>query len=185
MNLKPAHYSPIAEVTTAWLLGIISFLVVGTIVAEIALPIVSGLNGSIVKAIQHDGIWTAIGRGLAIAALLPFGAAFWAIALIALSMPQFVLIVLPMAHFGSKGLVRDAARGWAFYGLTGAMVGMLPWIFIILCTSKAPLTVRAFLDLGAVFALFAPALFSGLFGGLVLKYQLTRLAASGIENSIK
>jgi hypothetical protein len=182
MTMKPAHYSPISEATAAWLHGIVSFAVVGAVFTLIALPIASGFDGSMIRTIQQQGIVQTIAQGFMFAIAIPLGFMFWAVLLIALSMLQFVVLAVPMAYLSSKGLESDAARGWVFYGLAGIGIGLGPWLAAILFAAKTAFIVQNFPDVKALSIVLIPALLSGLFAGLFLKYQLMKLTETSNAN---
>jgi hypothetical protein len=91
---------------------------------------------------------------------------------------QFVVIALPVSIFVSKGLHTDANRSCFFYATTGLLLGIAPWLVVALIGSNGTFT-----PIEDTVSLLYPGLSTGLFAGVMLKHQLTKLAAgAGIES---
>jgi uncharacterized membrane protein len=152
----------------------------------IALTLITFLSAALVSGIINGEIWNAVNQsfhsigmvqtfqGLFFGLLAAvFGLGFFYALLLLLALPQYFLLVLPLLKFFSTGLQSDVGRHWVFYVVSGILTGGLPWL---------GLTYFLFgnsIDFNDTFKLFAlPAFLIGAIAGAVLKYRLTKLAAT-------
>jgi hypothetical protein len=128
-------------------------------------------QGTILPTIAAEFYW--------LASLLFFGF-FSSFLIFMVGFFQYLIIALPISHFMSSSLENDAKRSWAFYVLSGALIGGGPWWILgyFMFDSRT--------DMGSLLAVLAPGLTIWLLAGAILKRRLIKLAAAtSIENSIK
>jgi hypothetical protein len=169
MKRSQYNYSPTWEVIAAWMMGIalaMVCIIIGWLVYEIAY---GGAFARALQLIQSNGIWETLQTGLSGFFMGVLILIFLAVAFAALSLPQLLLVALPLAHYLSRGLEYDATRGWLFYILAGATIGGGPWLGV------AWLTLGLASDFGSHALLVAPGLGTGILCGIAMQLWLRRL----------
>jgi hypothetical protein len=156
MTAAPKIYSPFLELVAAWLLGILGFLV-GFIVVWAIHSVSTG---------DFNSFRNAFGS---IASALSFFV-FFAVAFAVGSLPQIIVLALPVMYYVSNGLESDAKRGWIFYILAGAIIGGLPWIVY------EQFLIGPGRDFESRAVFIVPGLISGILAGAILKARLMKLS---------
>jgi hypothetical protein len=170
-NASP-RYSISVEILHAMMIGIVLFIC-GFLVVWLAYTAFTGAIFEFVMfSFGEQGAMRTIASCLFMVLLTIFWAGLWFILILVVSLIQYVIIALPLAHFFSSGLNADAKRSLAFYTLSGMLIGGGPWWAFGFFASDAPW------DWGSALLILAPGTVVGLLSGAALKYQLQRLAVA-------
>jgi hypothetical protein len=170
MTTAPRIYSPALELVTAWLFGILGFMVCSMIFWFIY-SIATGdiVEGGIAEILNNNAL-TAFEKTFRSIPSFIAVFVFFTVALAAGSLPQLIVLAFPVMYYLSKGLESDAKRGWIFYILAGAIIGGGPWMVF----EHFAIGPDGDFESRAVF--IVPGLVSGILAGAILKARLMKLS---------
>jgi F0F1-type ATP synthase membrane subunit c/vacuolar-type H+-ATPase subunit K len=172
MNNKSPTYAPTLEALNSLMLGI----ALAVIISAVGALLVGLLGGDIwqaaTKSLRSDGVAQTILNFFWVLLAAIFSLGFWYAFLLLFALPQYFCLVLPMIKIFSGGLQVDARRSWMFYLFTGSTIGGGPWLVF------AWYFFDSLDDLVSLLFVLVPSLCIGLVAGAILKFRLSKLAAS-------